>query len=133
MGTFPDTSQRSSVRSSTPHGDLPLVDWTVLHDLEQQFDNPAIAHGFVSDFVNVWEERYAKLAAAILAEDQAASLDSVLSAKITSMMVGATRMARMAVELEDAIRKSDIDFATAALPALKLCGEQTVRQLVSRL
>lgn len=114
---------------SKSFGDHPLVDRSVLRDLAEQFENPAAAGAFAADFIKVWEERYAKLSAAIAACDEVASLDSILSVKITSMMVGATRMAAMAVDLEDSIRRADMDRAAGALPALEDCGIQTVRQL----
>lgn len=117
--------------SAMQHGDLPLLNEEVLQDLEQQLDGSAIARNFSRDFINIWDDRYSKLADAITGGDEDASLDAVLSVKITSMMLGATRLAEIAKDLERVIRSGNLDAAATALPGLWVCGNQTVNKLSS--
>ncbi len=109
----------------------PLVDPTILHDLEDQLDSPAAARAFVRDFVAVWDERDMRLASAISRRNQAASLDAVLSLKITSTMVGATQLVELASALERLLREGKLEEAEAALPQVHRCGLRTMRELTA--
>lgn len=107
----------------------PLVDPNVLHDLEDQLDSRAAAKAFVRDYVSVWDERDLRLSTAIARRNQAASLDAVLSLKITSTMVGATQLVSLASDLEGLLRAGKLDEAEAAFPHIHKCGLRTMRQL----
>lgn len=107
----------------------PLVDPDVLHDLEDQLDSPAAARAFVRDYVAVWDERDSRLSSAIARRNQAASLDAVLSLKITSTMVGATQLVSLAKALERLLREGRLEEAEAALPQVHRCGLRTMRAL----
>jgi HPt (histidine-containing phosphotransfer) domain-containing protein len=115
--------------SPAPEARLPLVDTEAVRELESQLDDPAAAHSFLRNYVSIWEDRYARLAAAVLRGDQDASLDAVLSVKITSVMTGAARLAQLAVELEALIRLPDMEAAEAHLAAIEECGQQTITVL----
>lgn len=107
----------------------PLVDPNVLHDLEDQLDSPAAARAFVRDYVAVWDERDLRISSAIARRNQAASLDAVLSLKITSTMVGATQLVTLASALEKLLREGKLEEAEAALPHVHRCGVRTMREL----
>lgn len=108
---------------------IPLVDPNVLHDLEDQLESPAAARAFVRDYVAVWDERDLRISSAITRRNQAASLDAVLSLKITSTMVGATQLVALATSLEGLLREGKLEEAEAALPQVHRCGLRTMREL----
>lgn len=107
----------------------PLVDANVLHDLEDQLNSASAARAFVRDYVAVWDERDARISSAIARRNQAASLDAVLSLKITSTMVGATQLVSLATNLEALLREGKLEEAAAALPQVHRCGLRTMREL----
>ena len=107
----------------------PLVDPNVLHDVEYQLNRASAARAFVRDYVAVWDERDSRLSTAITRRNQAASLDAVLSLKITSTMVGATQLVSLASDLEGLLRDGRLEEAEAALPQVHRCGLRTMREL----
>lgn len=107
----------------------PLVDHHVFYDLEDQLDSRDAARAFVRDYVTVWDERDLRLSSAIARKNQAASVDAVLSLKIASTMVGATKLVAMATELEQLLRDGRLEEAEAVLPRLQQCGLRTMREL----
>lgn len=109
----------------------PLVDPNVLHDLEDQLDSPAAARAFVRDYIAVWDERDSRISSSIARRNQAASLDAVLSLKITSTMVGATQLVTLATALEGLLREGKLEEAEAALPQVHKCGLRTMRALTT--
>lgn len=115
--------------SIPPHGHTPLVDAQVLRDLEEELGNPTVARSFARDFTEVWEERHRKLADAVARGDVAASHDAVLSVKITSLMVGAARLAQLAVKLEKALCLGHLKDAPGVVAEIQDCGARTVREL----
>lgn len=107
----------------------PLVDPDVLHDLEDQLDSRDAARAFVRDYVAVWDERDGRISSAIARRNQAASIDAVLSLKITSTMVGATQLVSLATALEELLREGKLEEAESALPQVHRCGLRTMREL----
>ena len=108
---------------------LPLVNQNLLHELEDEFDDPAPVRSFAHDFITFWDERYVRLADAVKQGDAAASLDALLSVRIASTMVGAVRLARFAAELESSLKRGHLEAISEALPAVQACGKATVREL----
>jgi HPt (histidine-containing phosphotransfer) domain-containing protein len=108
---------------------LPLVNQNLLHELEEDFDDPAPVRSFAHDFITFWDERYLRLADAVKQGDAAASLDALLSVRIASTMVGAVRLARFAAELELSLKRGHLEAVSEALPALQTCGKATIREL----
>ncbi|WP_211876651.1 Hpt domain-containing protein [Pseudarthrobacter albicanus] len=109
--------------------DAPLVDPATLQELGAQLDNPVVAKDFARDYARMWDQRYGSLAAALDRGDAAGSLDAVLSLKISSAMVGGLCLARLAGELEDAIRGGDMDHARSFLPEVAERGRETMDEL----
>ena len=107
----------------------PLVDPAALQDLGEQLNSPAVAKGFARDYAQMWDQRYQSLAGALDRRDPAAALDAVLSLKTSSSMVGGLRLAKLAAELEAAIRGGDLGQAAALLDELAARGSETVNEL----
>lgn len=124
-----DADARGALSGGERTDRTPLVDPDVLHDLEDQLDSAAAARAFVRDYVAVWDERELRLSSAVARRNQAASLDAVLSLKITSTMVGATQLVALARGLEKLLREGSLEEAAAVLPHLHRCGLRTMREL----
>jgi hypothetical protein len=110
---------------------LPLVDAAILQDLEVQLDGSELAVRFARDYAAMWDQRCAKLAAAVENQDLDAALDAVISLRITSAMVGGLRLARLAGILEDVIRQGDFNYGLAIMERVAQNGVQTVTELQS--
>lgn len=106
-----------------------LFDISVFEELEAQFDDRSTARTFVRDFADMWEERYGRLERAVLKADRDASLDAVLSLKITSTMIGARRLAERAAKIEELVQSCAMSEAAAMLPKIRKCGSQTMVEL----
>jgi hypothetical protein len=109
--------------------DLVLVDPAVLQDLEEQLDGRVVALRFVSDYTDMWEQRFRRLAAAVATQDWPAAMDAVISLKIASAMVGGLRLAWLAESLEKLIRREDYEPGNALLAEIAEHGGQTIREL----
>jgi hypothetical protein len=110
---------------------LPLVDTAILQELEDQLDGSELALRFARDYAAMWDQRSAKLAAAIHNEDLRSSLDAVISLRITSAMVGGLRLARLAEILEVVIRQGDFSQGRAIMERVAENGVRTISELQS--
>lgn len=118
----------------TPHyrGDhLPMVDPRVLAVLEADVDDPAVARRFARDYTQMWEARYRRLAAAFEAQDRDAALDVLNSLKISSIMVGALRLAALAEHLEQTLRDAEFNDGQALVAVIAEQGNRTMQELRS--
>lgn len=107
----------------------PLVDPGALQDLGAQLESPSVAKGFARDYAAMWDQRYSCLASALARRDEAGSLEAVLSLKTSSAMVGGVQLARLAGELEDAVRGGDMERASSLLGDIAESGSETVDEL----
>lgn len=110
-------------------GHLPLVDAAVLEELEDELAGSGLAQRFARDYAAMWDQRYARLAAAVDEQDSASALDAVISLKITSAMVGGLRLAKLAELLESVIRLGDFGQGRALMERVAQDGGQTVTEL----
>ncbi|MFJ6280694.1 Hpt domain-containing protein [Arthrobacter subterraneus] len=110
----------------------PLVTWSVLRRLEDEFDDPAPARSFVRDFIAYWDDRYLRLVHTVEGGDAAASLDALLSVRITATMIGATRLARLTADLESSLKRGDLGAVAEALPEMQDCAAATIRELTRK-
>lgn len=110
--------------------DVVLVDQQALRELEEDFDSPAVARDFARDFASSWEGKYQRLATCVQRRDQTLAKEAVLSVKVTSIMVGATRLAQLAVHLEQLLDDNDMDSAGRALAGVERCGWDTRAELL---
>lgn len=123
--------------SSEPAGDahqkrdegLPLMDPAVLLDLGEKLNSPEIACGFARDFAAMWDLRRRRLAASLDRRDYSAALDAVISLKVSSAMVGGLRLARLAEEVEVAVRRGDLTAGLALMGTVTDYGHETVNEL----
>ncbi|PPB48890.1 hypothetical protein C4K88_09110 [Arthrobacter pityocampae] len=109
--------------------DLPLLDLTVLGDLERQLGEPGPARAFVRDYIAAFGDRYLRLERSITDQDPAAALEAVLSLRSSSIMVGAERLAALASALGTAVSSASPGSARRALPELERCGLATIGKL----
>ena len=110
-------------------GLLPLVDAAVLEELEDELAGSGLAQRFARDYAAMWDQRYARLAAAVDQQDSASALDAVISLKITSAMVGGLRLAKLAELLESVIRLGDFGQGQALMERVAQDGGQTITEL----
>ena len=108
---------------------LPLVDTGILAELEEQLDGTELALRFARDYAAIWDQRCAKLAAAVQNQDTETALDAVISLKITSAMVGGLRLARLAELLESVIRQGNFGQGEILMKRVAEDGNQTVSEL----
>jgi HPt (histidine-containing phosphotransfer) domain-containing protein len=108
---------------------LPLLDAAVLEDLEEQLNGTELAVRFARDYAAMWDQRYARLAAAVENQDRASALDAIISLRITSAMVGGVRLARIAEILEKEIRQGDFGQGQALMERVAEDGDRTVSEL----
>ena len=127
MGTSEDDAPR------------PLVDRSVLDRLQEELeDDGGYSKVFVANFIKLLPERIARLRLALTTGDFRGSLDAVLSLKTSSQMVGAERLAGLALALEAEIRaEAPPADAAVVLPSLAAkylrrinqCSRQTIHRL----
>lgn len=130
-GTFRDRAD-----SDSP----PLMDPSVFEMLRVDLDDDGVWNVFVRNFIEYLPHRNQRLRLALTTGDPADALDAVLSLKTSSQMVGAERLAGLALDLERSIR-ADTPGAgpTVALPRLaaahprriEQCSRQTIHRLQS--
>ena len=118
----PDGMHHNESESAT----LPVLDLDVLHDLEEDMGSSGIAHNFARDYIKIWDKRRTYLESSVEDNDADAAMDAVLSLKNSAMMVGASRLAQLAVNLESLVKNGDLHGVRRLLPFVALTGEQTV-------
>lgn len=123
-GVIPD-----SVLALEAAGLLPLVDAAVLAELEDELAGSGLAQSFARDYAAMWDQRYTRLAQAVTSQDSAAALDAVISLKITSVMVGGLRLAKLAELMETLIRQGEFGQGQLLLKRLAKDGGQTISEL----
>ena len=123
------TAPVKSAISQEAAGLLPLVDAAVLEELEDELAGSGLAQRFARDYAAMWDQRYARLAAAVDQQDSASALDAVISLKITSAMVGGLRLAKLAELLEAVIRMGDFGQGQSLMERVAEDGGQTVSEL----
>jgi HPt (histidine-containing phosphotransfer) domain-containing protein len=119
--------------------DRPLVDQSVLDRLRAELDeDEGYCTVFVANFMDYLPHRIAKLRLALTTGDLDGAMDAILSLKTSSQMVGAERLAGLAMDLEGEIRsearQSDVAVALPRLAASFLkpidqCAKQTLHRL----
>ncbi len=123
-----------------PAGDIghPLVDQSVLDRLRAELDDDGYCGVFVGNFIDCLPSRMGKLRLALTTGDLDGAVDAVLSLKTSSQMVGAERLAGLAMDLERSIREeSPGGEPSVALPRLAAsylrpinqCSRQTLHRL----
>jgi HPt (histidine-containing phosphotransfer) domain-containing protein len=123
------TSHAGSALSQEAAGLLPLVDAAVLEELEDELAGSGLAQRFARDYAAMWDQRCARLAAAVENRDSESALDAAISLKISSAMVGGVRLAKLAELLETLIRQGDFGQGRVLMERLAQDGGETVSEL----
>jgi hypothetical protein len=110
-------------------GTPPVLDLTILAELEDDFDSPSVAHGFARDYIGLWKQRLDRLTVAVNSDDREAALDAGLSLKNSSAMVGAVRLSVLAVKLLQIVQCGDMPSARNLLPFVAEQGAETIRAI----
>lgn len=118
---------------------LPLVDQSVLDRLREELEEEeGYCTVFVGNFIDCLPLRIGKLRLALTTGDLEGSVDAVLSLKTSSQMVGAERLAGLALDLEGEIRTeartADVavvlpHLAATFLRPINQCSRQTMHRL----
>ena len=125
------TAPAKSAISQEAAGLLPLVDDAVLEELEDELAGSGLAQRFARDYAAMWDQRCARLAAAVHSHDMDSALDAAISLKISSAMVGGVRLAKLAELLETLIRQGDFGQGQVLMERVAQDGGQTVSELQS--
>jgi HPt (histidine-containing phosphotransfer) domain-containing protein len=114
---------------------LPLLDSSILERLRFELDyDESVWKVFIQDFVAHLPARTERLRLALTTGDSVTAKDAVLSLKTSSQMVGAERLAGLALDLEGALRLAASEgepgvvlprIATLHLIGIRQCSQQT--------
>ena len=98
------------------HNAVPLLDQAVLERLRTELDDDdGVWKVFVQNFIEHLPNRTEKLRLTLTTGDLAGAMDAVLSLKTSSQMVGAERLAGLALDLERSLRDESIDVEPARI------------------
>ena len=111
---------------------LPLLDLSVLAQLESQLNDARPARAFARDYIAGFGDRYLRLERSVGSRDVPAAIDAALSLRNSSAMVGAARLSALAADFETAVSSADLDAARRALPGIERCGLDTILELEAR-
>jgi HPt (histidine-containing phosphotransfer) domain-containing protein len=106
-----------------------VLDLSVLRELEEELGGSGVAHNFARDYISIWEKRLRYLERSVEDNDPDAAMDAALSLKNSALMVGATRLAKLAIEVQRLVKNGDFAGVQQLLPAVAGAGELTVKEL----
>ncbi|QNE15550.1 Hpt domain-containing protein [Pseudarthrobacter sp. NBSH8] len=90
--------------------DLPLLDQAVLDRLRIELDDDdGVWKVFVQNFIENLPHRTEKVRLTLTTGDLTGAMDAVLSLKTSGQMVGAERLAGLAMDLERSLRQESVD------------------------
>lgn len=111
---------------------VPLVCNKSLHDLEVSlFGEEQLCRNFVSRYIEMWPDRFARLHDAVTSHDHEKAMDAALSLRSSSIMVGAARLGCLATDLIVLLESGQHTATAKNLATLHLCGAQTMSQLTA--
>jgi len=112
--------------------ELPLLDATVLEDLANELGGPEIAQKFAQDYAGMWSQRQRRLMESVEREDRTAALDAVISLKVSSAMIGGSRLSHLAGRLEAILRAGDLREGATLLALMAIHGHDTAEEVQLR-
>ena len=128
-----------TVMTQSDDAGRPLVDQSVLDRLREELDeDEGYCTVFVGNFIDYLPRRIGRLRLALTTGDLDGAVDAILSLKTSSQMVGAERLAGLALDLESAIRSDSAHgdvavelprLAAAYLKPISQCSRQTLHRL----
>lgn len=110
--------------------DMPLLDLSVLHRLEDELGDPGIARTFADKYVSIWDKRIRNLRRSVEQNDPDATMDAVLSVRNSSFMVGASRLAQLAAEFQRNVKNGDMSSAQARAEDIADVGQATMEAIL---
>jgi HPt (histidine-containing phosphotransfer) domain-containing protein len=110
--------------------EMPLLDLSVLHRLEDELGDPGIARTFANEYINIWDKRIQHLRRSVEQNDPDAAMDAVLSVRNSSFMVGASRLAQLAAEFQRIIQDGDVASAQARAEDIAEVGQATMEAIL---
>lgn len=111
---------------------LPLVCVETLLTLQDSLDGEKnVCRTFVDRYVEMWPGRFARLQAAVASGDNEQALDSALSLRSSSFMVGAAQLGALTDDLIHLLECHQHFAATQKLASLRECGNETAGQLAA--
>lgn len=118
----------------TPEGSPrpPVLDLSALKELEEDLGGAGVAHEFAADYIGIWDKRLTYLGRSLEGDDPEPAMDALTSIRISAFMVGAFRLAGLAVEAECLLRSGNLTAVRQLLPVLAQTGAETVRELKTR-
>jgi HPt (histidine-containing phosphotransfer) domain-containing protein len=124
------TSIGKKARTHRDGDPLPLLDSVVLNRLRSELDDDErVWKVFVQNFITHLPERNERLRQALTTGDFKDAMAAVLSLKTSCQMVGAERLAGLAMDLEQSLRdEAGNAEAHAALPQLAVAHLARIRQ-----
>ena len=90
-----------------------------LQELADELGDSTPALGFLSNYLSMLPHRMLSISSGLCGHDSAASMDAILSLKISSAMVGALDTEEQCRAIELMIRDDHFDAAVRAFPALQ--------------
>lgn len=104
-------------------GKEPVFSASRLFRLAEDFDSDAVAISYAETFLQLLPERIGRLLAAVCQGDTAVAMDTVLSLKVRSHMLGGLAMERSCRELQRCLRDGVPSAAVAAAECVARDGD----------
>lgn len=108
---------------------LPLLEPAALEALTEDTGAPGMALQFARDFAGLWDQRHARLRNSVEQEDLTMAIDAAISLKVTSALVGGSRLAHLAHTLDTALRQGNLREAPTLLALIAIHGHDTIAEL----
>jgi two-component system, sensor histidine kinase and response regulator len=132
-GAAPNGGAPAGENGGSPDGPLHLE---TLERLRQELDGPGRAHALdaiIAQFVQSTPSRVAAITAAVESGDAEAAGEEAHALKGASATFGATRLATISSDLEQAGRDDDIETARSLLPDLEAAATATQAALTAQI
>lgn len=113
-------------------GKQPLVSGDIFNRLQEDLEDTEIARRYLLDYLQMWEDRYVRLSAAVDAGNIEAAMDAVLSVRTSARMIGALRLTILATRIEQYLAAGNTQGAALLLNELEVCGRLTMEELRRR-
>ncbi|MEW1808504.1 Hpt domain-containing protein [Pseudarthrobacter sp. NPDC080039] len=128
------TPARSGTGEENKDHNLPLLDPSVLERLRDELDgDEGIWMIFIRNFIAQLPGRTERLRHTLTTGDAKGAMDAVLSLRTSSQMVGAERLANLALQVEQALRSRPPDAAPATvLPGIAVVYHADIRRSAER-
>lgn len=111
--------QKNEGIAGSDHHDLPLVSRAALDALWDDLRDPAAHAAYLRRNQELWPERYERLSGAVRRADATAAIEAVLHLRSASQMIGALKLAALALEVERALGDGHLGSAEALLDELQ--------------